>query len=145
MMPNEQNNAEINYEQPYITKDEYLRFKGVNLDIELQDTDNKSDKVDRFVKDLTHFVMDWLVKNYACNELNRELHDFSELAEFRRKRFHYGMLDQIEYCLNNGMLHQDSGVVSSTGAILDYSHILIGGSAFNQFKLGAFCNIEREW
>ena len=144
-MPNSQNNERIDYNQPYITKEEYLKFKGVDLSTELQNNDNHSNKVNRFIQDITNYVMDWLVKNYACNELNREIHNFSDLKEFRRKRFHYGMLEQIEYVLNNGLLHQDSGVNTETGQIMDFSKVVISPSALNQFRLGAFCNIEREW
>lgn len=143
-MPNSQNNVPIDYEQPYITRDEYLQAKGVDLEVEIQTNDNPSAKVETFVKDLTHFVMDYLVHQYQCNDLNRTLHDFSELKEFRRKRFHYGMIEQIEYVLNNGLIHQDSGINSSTGMVIDYSNLILSKSAFNQFRLGAFCNIKTE-
>lgn len=134
---------EYDYSSPYITREEYLMEKGIDLSIELQDDDNKSNKVYRFIKDLTNFVMDYLLTNYACNELNRLNSDFSELAEFRRKRFHYGMLEQIEYVLNNGLLALDSGINRETGAITDFSKVILGFSAYSQFKLGAFCNIDR--
>ena len=134
---------EIDYTQPYVTQQEYLIAKGIDLNIEIQDDDNKSNKVFRFIKDLTDFVMDYLAKEYACNELNRLISNFSDLKEFRRKRFHYGMLEQIEYVLNNGLIHLDSGINRETGQIMDFSNIVIGSSALRQFQLGAFCNIER--
>lgn len=134
---------EIDYTQPYITSQEYLIAKGIDLNIELQDDDNRSNKVFRFIKDITDFVMDYLAKEYACNELNRLTSDFSALAEFRRKRFHFGMLEQVEYVLNNGLIQLDSGINRDTGSITDFSHLVIGSSALRQFQLGAFCNIER--
>ena len=143
-MPNNVNYEQFDYSQPYITQEEYLVSKGVDLAVELQNNDRQQIKVERFIRDITNYVMDWLVKNYACNELNRTLHNFSDLAEFRRKRFHFGMLEQIEYVLNNGLLHQDSGVNTDTGTIMDFSDVVISNSAMNQFKLGAFCNIKTE-
>ena len=134
---------EIDYTKPYVTKDEYLMAKGIDLAIELVDDDNHSNKVDRFIKDVTDFVLDYLAKEYACNELNRLTNSFSDLAEWRRKRFHFGMLEQIEYVLNNGLIHQDSGINKETGLILDFSNLVIGSSALRQFQLGAFCNIQR--
>ena len=134
---------EIDYTQPYITQQEYLMTKGVDLNIEIQDDDNHSNKVYRFIKDMTDFVLDYLAKEYACNELNRLTHEFSDLAEFRRKRFHFGMLEQIEYVLNNGLIHLDAGINRETGAIMDFSQLVIGSSAMRQFQLGAFCNIQR--
>lgn len=133
----------IDYTKPYVSRDEYLAAKGIDLAIELQDDDNKSNKVERFIKDLTHFIMNELVKRYADNSLNRNVTDFSTLAEFRRKRFHEGMIEEIEYVLNNGLLHQDSGVNQETGQILDYSNVIISESAYNAFWLGGFCNIPR--
>ena len=136
-------NITIDYTTPYVTREEYLKFKGIDLQKELQDNDNKSNKVDTFIKDLTNFVMGRLVRDYACNDLNVNVMDFAALKEFRRIRFHEGMIEQIEYILNNGLLHQDSGVISETGQILDYSNIVISKSALNKFWLGAFCNINR--
>ena len=128
------------YSQPYITRDEYLEVKGVDLNIELQDDDNHSNKVNRFIQDITNFVLDHLVMEYNCNELNRQTNEFEDLAEFRRVRFHYGMLEQIEYVLNNGLIQLDSGINRETGAITDFSGLVIGSSALKQFRLGGFCN-----
>lgn len=133
----------IDYNTPYITKEEYLETKGVDLSIELQDNDNKSDKVNRFIKDITNFIRNKLVIDYQCNDLNDLTNEFSELKEFRRKQFHKGMIEEIEYILNNGLLHQDSGVNTTTGMIVDYSNIIISMSAYNEFFKGAFCNIRR--
>lgn len=143
-MPNNQNNEQIDYSQPYISNEEFLRCKGVDLNVELQNNDRHTDKVNRFIRDLTDFVMGWLMKNYGCNELNLLEHEFSELPHFRRVRFHFGMIEQVEYVLNNGLIHQDSGINPDTGAITDYSNVVISKSAFDQFFFGGFCNIERE-
>ena len=137
-------NKQIDYTQPYVDKDEYLAAKGVDLDIELQDDDNKSNKVKRFIEDLTEFVRNELCREYADNALNENVTEFSSLAEFRRKRFHKGMIEQIEYELTNGLIHQDSGINRETGQIMDYSHVVICRSAKAQFWLGGFCNIKRE-
>ena len=132
------------YSQPYVTLEEYLEVKGVDLSVELQDDDNASNKVNRFIQDLTNYVLDHLVSEYGCNELNRQIYEFEDLAEFRRKRFHYGMLEQIEYVLNNGLIHLDSGINRETGSIIDFSAIVIGQSALKQFKLGGFCNLQEK-
>lgn len=135
---------EYDYTKPYVSKDEYLLEKGVNLDIELQADDNASNKVNRFIKDLTHFVMDYLLMEYGCNEMNRLTYDFAELEEHRRKRFHFGMLEQIEYVLNNGLIQLNSGINMETGSIMDFSNVQIGSSALRQFRLGGFCNKQNK-
>lgn len=133
----------IDYSTPYISPNEYLVAKGVNLEIELQDDDNKTVKVERFIKDLTDFVMNELVKQYGDNDLNPNVKNFADLKLFRRMRFHRGMIEQIEYVLNNGLIHQDSGINKQMGVIIDFSNVIISKSAFNEFYLGAFCNIKR--
>lgn len=132
------------YTKPYITREEYLEEKGVDLAVEIQDDDNKSNKVNRFIKDMTHFVMDYLLGEYGCNELNRLSEKFEDLEEHRRQRFHFGMMEQIEYVLSNGLIHLNAGINAETGAITDYSHLVIGSSAMRQFKLGSFCNIQNK-
>ena len=135
---------EYDYTKPYITHEEYLVEKGIDLKIELQDDDNKSNKVNRFIKDLTHFVMDYLLMEYGCNEMNRLSYDFADLEEHRRKRFHFGMLEQIEYVLNNGLIQLNSGINMETGSIMDFSNVQIGSSALRQFRLGGFCNKQNK-
>lgn len=132
------------YTKPYITREEYLYEKGVDLSIELQNDDNNSNKVDRFIKDITNFVMDYLLGEYGCNEMNRLSFKFEDLEEHRRQRFHFGMMEQIEYVLNNGLIHLNAGINAETGAITDYSHLVISPSAMRQFKLGSFCNIQNK-
>lgn len=133
----------INYKTPYISQEEYLDAKGIDLSIELNDDDRSINKVDRFIKDITHFVMDYLYENYRTKELDRYNFDFSTLPEWRVRRFHDGMIEQIAYILNNGLIHLDSGINKETGSIMDFKNIVIGSSAQRCFHLGGFCNIMR--
>ena len=128
----------------YITLDEYKIAKGVDLSLELKDDDNASNKVNRFIKDITDWCCNYLITTYAVNELNEDLHDFNKLSEFRQKRFRKGVIEQIEYVLSEGLVDLQTGINETTGQILDYSHIVLGHSAYREFFLGAFCNIGRE-
>lgn len=121
----------------YITADKYLIAKGINLSIELQDNDNKSHKVDRFIKEVTDWCYDYLISRY----LPEDLIDFDNLSEARKERFQKGVIEQIEYILNNGWINKDSGVQSAIGVILDYSKIVLSPNAKQNFFLAGFCNI----
>ena len=68
----------IDYTQPYVSADEYLQAKGVNLEIELQDDDNQSNKVNRFIKDLTDYIRNELVREYGDNDLNENVTNLKE-------------------------------------------------------------------
>ena len=127
----------------YITADDYKNIKGIDLSIEIVDDDNPSNKVNRFIKDMTDWCCRYLANKYAINELNPNLDDqWSKLAPFRRNQFKLGVIEQIEYCLNNGLISKDSGINKETGQIIDYSRVILGQDAYNCFWLGAFCNIK---
>lgn len=130
--------------EKYITKDDYLIAKGINLDIELQNNDNASRKVERFIEEVTDWCVGYLITTYAVNELNEELYPFSDLAEFRQKFFRKGVIEQIEYMLSEGDISVQSGINEQMGIVVDYSKVQLGHKAYQAFKLGAFCNIGRQ-
>lgn len=121
----------------YIKSSDYLKAKGINLAIELQDNDNKSDKVDRFIREITDWCYDYLLERYMPTDLI----DYDNLSEERKNRFQKGVIEQIEYVLNNGWLNKDSGVQTQLGIILDYSKIVLSPNARRHFFLAGFCNI----
>ena len=101
----------------YITNDEYLQAKGISLEIELQDDDNHSNKVTRFVREVTDWLVDYLVRNYCDNDINENVNPnwWENLPEWRQKRFRQGVIEQIEYILNNGLISLDSGINKNLG------------------------------
>ena len=111
--------------EKYITRDDYLTKKGIDLNIEIQDDDNASRKVTRFIEDITDWIIDLLVHKYGANELRH----WNELSEWRQKRF------------RDGVISLDSGINKDTGMINDYSRLFIAPNAYRKFFLGAFCNI----
>lgn len=121
----------------YLSSNEYLQAKGINLSIELQDNDNKSAKVDRFIKEVTDWCYDYLVKRY----LPLDLIDYDNLSVARKNLFKKGVIEQIEYVLDNGWLNKDSGVQTQIGMILDYSKVVLSPNAQTQFFIAGFCNI----
>lgn len=124
----------------YITKEEYLVEKGVNLEIELHINDNESDKVRRFISEVTNWCIEYLVSNYDCNEL---LGLFANLPEWRQKWFRAGVIEQCEYILDEGWINKASGVNMEVNTILDLARVRLSPTAYLKFKFGAFCNIVR--
>lgn len=126
--------------EKYITKKDYLEAKGVDLELEIQDDDNHSNKVYRLIHEVTNWCIEYLVTNYDCNEL---LCLFTNLKEFRQDYFRQGVIEQIEYVLDNGWLNKDSGLNRELSGIVDLSRIQLGPNAYLKFRRGAFCNISR--
>lgn len=100
----------------YVTKDDYLKFAGIDLDLELKKTnyDNPTGAVDIFITRIEDWCKDYLYSKYFTNDDN-----------FEATYFKKGVLHQIEYTLKNG-----------EGDIL-------APKAFQQFQLGGMCNTSQ--
>lgn len=131
------------YESKYIDRDDYLQAKGIDLQIELQNNDNQSDKVARFIKEVTDWCCIKLTMQYGSNDLNPNLEDkWESFKPFRKMRFREGVIEQIEYILNNGAISQNSGINPNTGLVFDYSKLDLGRNAETRFWQGGFANIS---
>ena len=131
--------------EKYITRDDYLIAKGVDLELELQDDDNPSRKVERLIEEITDWCVEHLTKNYQGGI---DLLDFDKLSEIRQKYFRKGVIEQIEYVLRNGFTNKDSGYNSETGVIVDLSKIALSPNAKQKFWMGGFaniCQVKRRW
>jgi len=129
--------------EKYITRDDYLLAKGIDLNIELQNNDNSSTKVDRFIHEVTDWCVEHLISHYFVDELNPELYAFTDLATFRQNYFRKGVIEQIEYLLSEGDISIQSGINEQLGIIVNYDTIELGKRAYQAFKMGAFCNVAR--
>ena len=131
--------------EKYIKKQEYRAAKGVDLDLELHGMDDPSNKADRLIKDITDWCVSWLEANYRAYELEDwpdEGDPTSDLLTIKRQRlFRMGVMDQIEYVLQNGNIAQHSGVNATTFAITDFSGIEMSRSALLKFRVAGFANI----
>ena len=87
----------------FITKDDYLRFDGIDLDIELPDDDNAKGKVDRFLNEVEMFVFNELkkygFKREHVNDHNIQDVKFALLYQVRRflKEGRDGILDPLAW------------------------------------------------
>lgn len=133
----------MTYDSKYIDRDDYLEEKGIDLSIELQDDDNNSNKVERFIKEVTDWCCVKLAFDYCCNELNPNLpNQYNSFKDFRKRAFRMGVIEQIQYILDNGLISKNSGINSVSGYVIDYSKLELGSDALKWFRSGAFCNIE---
>lgn len=131
--------------EKYITQEEYRAAKGVDLDLELHDLDDRSNKSKRFIKDVTDWCVAFLEANYRAFELEAwpDSGDPTDaaLTEERQRLFREGVADQIEYVLYNGNVGQNAGINQDTGFITDLAKVELSRSAKRKFYLAGFCNI----
>lgn len=131
--------------EKYITKEEYREWKGVDLDQELHDLDDGSNKSKRFIKQVTDWCSEYLQAKFRAFELEDwpEVGDPTDaiLTEKRQRLFREGVAEQIEFILSNGNVAQNAGINIDTGLITDLSKVELSRSARNKFHLAGFCNI----
>ena len=77
----------------YLTKSDYLKFDGIDLDIELPNDDNAKGKVDRFLNEVERFTIMELRK-YGFNE---NMVNDNNLQDFK-----YGLMYQVRHFLDKG-------------------------------------------
>jgi hypothetical protein len=119
-----------------ITSKDVLENLGVNLDFELKNDDNPSNRVQLFLNTMDDWCRIYLKKNYGVNDV------IEDLATWRIDYYKKGLLKQIEYVLRNGKTTIDNGFIRETGLIVNFDNVALGHDAYMQFWAGAFCNIH---
>lgn len=77
----------------YLNKSDYLKFDGIDLDIELPNDDNAKGKVDRFLREVEDFTLMEL-KKYGFVE---SMVNQSNIVDFKK-----GLMYQVRYFLDKG-------------------------------------------
>lgn len=106
----------------YITKEDYFKFSGIDLALELKGTatDNPSNVVDIFLNRVEEWCMDYLKFNYGLQTEDLDVEQFKK-----------GVLHQIDYIRRNGELSIDSANDAK----------VLAPNAFMVFRNVGMCNI----
>lgn len=106
----------------YITKEDYFKFSGIDLAIELKGTatDNPSNVVDIFLNRVEEWCLDYLQYNY-----NLQIEKL-DVVSFKK-----GVLHQIDYIRRNGDLSIDGANITR----------VLAPNAFMVFRNAGMCNI----
>lgn len=109
----------------YVTKQEYLDFSGVDLDMELKKSnyDNTSQAVEIFIRRIQNWILEYLEFKYFITE--------AEMEDATVKR---GVLHQIDYLRLNGDLSIDATNKLS----------VLAPNAFSVYHRAGYCNTVPE-
>lgn len=131
--------------EKYITKQEFRAMKGIDLDIELKDLDDGSNKARRFIRQVTDWCSEYLQSKFRAFELESwpDEGDPTDaiITEKRQRLFREGVAEQMDYILSNGDIRNSAGINIDTGIITDMSKVELSRAARNKFHLAGFCNI----
>ena len=97
----------------YITKDDFKQYFGIDLDIELKDDDNPSNKSNAFLKRIEDRMEVFLNSHFFKNITDLYPHFSNE------QKYHYklALLEQAYYVFKNGDISTDSGYDPERGII----------------------------
>lgn len=93
----------------WITPDEYKRYTGEDLALRLQmdDLGGGNATAERFIVRVENEIETYI------NSFYFRTIDFEAMNDFRKKHFKIGLIDQVQYALNNGDIGGWSGVDES--------------------------------
>lgn len=103
----------LNMNENIITKEEFLKYSGINLDLELPNDDDRGSEADRFIHFTQLFIFGEISK-YVYNPINDSNKDLFKIA----------LMEQMKYALING------------------NDVLCKASK-NYLRIGGFMNIPR--
>lgn len=89
----------------YITADDFKMYFGIDLEAELKDDDNPSNKVNAFLLRIETRIETFLDANFYRN-VDFEYPNFSD---YQKKHYKLALLEQAYYVLTQGDISTDSG------------------------------------
>lgn len=97
----------------YITADEFNEYFGINLQEELKDTSNPSDKVNAFLKRVEDRMETFMNVHFFKNVSDL----YPCFSEIQKKHYKLALLEQAYYVFKNGDISTDSGYEPDKGII----------------------------
>lgn len=97
----------------YITADEFREYTGVNLEAELRDTSNPSNKVNAFLKRIED-RMEVFMNTHFFKNINEY---WPKFTDFQKEHYKLALIEQAYYTFKNGDIYSDSGYDPEKGII----------------------------
>ena len=121
----------------YITADDFKQYFGIDLNIELPDNDNPSDKVNAFLFRVENRIAAWIDANYFI-KVDRH---WEILSEEQKLQYKLALLEQAKYQIEVGDIGTDSGYDRERGVVASHSVLqskIIAPYAYNHLVVGGF-------
>ncbi len=129
----------MEFKTRFITKDEFKLYFGIDLEIELPENDNSSDRVNAFLCRIENLLEAWINTNYFYR-----LNTFWEtFTDYQKEQYKLALLEQAYYVLKNGDISSDSGYDKDKGIVADrrsLNVIAISPATYNHLDNGGFLN-----
>lgn len=129
----------------YITADEFREYTGINLEEELRDTSNASDKVTAFLKRIEDRMETFLNAHFFKN-----INDcYPMFSDYQKYHYKLALIEQAYYVFKNGDISTDSGYDPDRGVVASKharTEITLAPNAIDHLKLtGLWCSHVGNW
>lgn len=95
----------LNLKSKYITAQDFLEYTGIDLNIELKDDDNPSNKVNAFL-----YRIENRMSNFIASFFYKDIDSlFLKFTDFQKLHYKFALIEQALYVLKNGDISVDSG------------------------------------
>jgi hypothetical protein len=101
----------------YVTKDDFRNFTGIDLDLELRDKDDTSNKSNIFISQIENWCETY-IQYHSAQKI-----EYVSLIPEQQEHFKRGILYQMEYVIRNSDISTDSGYNPETGPITDINYL----------------------
>jgi hypothetical protein len=101
----------------YVSRDDFRNFSGIDLELELRDKDDTSNKVSIFILQIENWCETYVQYHTG------KYYDFTALTPEQLIHWKRGLLYQIEYVIRNGNISNDSGYNPEAGGIVEPNYL----------------------
>lgn len=101
----------------YVTKDDFRNFTGIDLDLELRDKDDTSNKSNIFISQIENWCETY-IQYHSAQKI-----EYASLTTEQQEHFKRGILYQMEYVIRNSDISSDSGYNPEQGPIVDINYL----------------------
>jgi hypothetical protein len=101
----------------YVTKDDFRNFTGIDLDLELRDKDDTSNKSNIFISQIENWCETY-IQYHSAQKI-----EYTSLTTEQQEHFKRGILYQMEYVIRNSDISTDSGYNPESGPVTDINYL----------------------
>lgn len=124
----------MTFQTRYITADEFRDYTGIDLEAELKDTSNPSNKVNAFLLRIENRMEAFLNAHF----FKRVTDEYPNFTDFQKKHYKLALIEQAYYVFKNGDIASDSGYDPDRGIIASKharTEITLAPSTIDHLKL----------
>lgn len=123
----------MHLETRFVTSEEFKEYTGIDLDAELKNTDNNSNKVEAFIFRITNNLESFIQAQF----FKKLDYEYEHFTDYQKTHYKYALMEQILYIFKNGDLTTMSGLENERIVTprTELRKVSISDNTINELKL----------